>query len=188
MKVSIVLLDRRPRRRLGPMRRLATAALLSGLVPGLAQADEPVVTANGLRFQSGGPLTVDGGLVLALPTALGPGLSMIAAGDLDEADSPRLRRYRPWFESKIPDPATGDWSAWERLLADDTPDPKAGPASALRFATPEGFSTVSSALIALPGPGRKGAKPVFRFAAYHPQATPWHDVSGRDVSGRDVLA
>ena len=120
----------------------------------------------------------------ALPvqvTALGPGLSMIAAGDLDEADSPRLRRYRPRFESKTPDPATGDWSAWERLLADDTSDPKSGPASALRFATPEGFATVSSALIALPGPGRKGAKPVFRFAAYHPQATPWQDVSGRDV-------
>ena len=57
------------------MRRLALAVLLSGLISVEARADEPVVTANGLRFQSGGPLTVDGGLVLALPTALGPGLS-----------------------------------------------------------------------------------------------------------------
>jgi hypothetical protein len=58
------------------MQRLVVAVLLSGVVPGLARAaDEPVVSANGLRFQSGGALTVDGGLVLALPTALGPGLS-----------------------------------------------------------------------------------------------------------------
>lgn len=113
---------------------------------------------------------------------LGPGLSMIAAGDLDEADSPRLRRYRPLFaEPPLPDPAKGDWRRWERLLADDTPDAKAGPAGALRFTTPEGFATVSSALIALPGPDQKGAKPAFRFAAYHPQATPWRDVLGRDV-------
>jgi len=57
------------------MGRLAIAVLLIGLVPTVARADEPVVTANGLRFQSGGPLMVDGGLVLALPTALGSGLS-----------------------------------------------------------------------------------------------------------------
>jgi hypothetical protein len=58
------------------MQRLVIAVLLSGLVPAVARAaDEPVVTANGLPFQSGGLLTVDGGLVLALPTALGPGLS-----------------------------------------------------------------------------------------------------------------
>jgi len=57
------------------MRRFAIAVLLAGLIPAGARADEPVVTANGLRYQSGGLLTVDGGLVLALPTALGPGLS-----------------------------------------------------------------------------------------------------------------
>jgi hypothetical protein len=57
------------------MRGLVIAILLAGLVPAAARADEPVVTANGLRYQAGGPLTVDGGLVLALPTSLGPGLS-----------------------------------------------------------------------------------------------------------------
>ena len=57
------------------MRGLVIAVLLAGFIPAMARADEPVVTANGLRYQSGGPLTVDGGLLLALPTALGPGLS-----------------------------------------------------------------------------------------------------------------
>ena len=57
------------------MRGLVIAVLLAGFIPAVARADEPVVTANGLRYQPGGPLTVDGGLVLALPTALGPGLS-----------------------------------------------------------------------------------------------------------------
>jgi hypothetical protein len=51
------------------------AVLLAGFIPAAAWADEPVVTANGLRYQPGGPLAVDGGLLLALPTALGPGLS-----------------------------------------------------------------------------------------------------------------
>ena len=57
------------------MRGLVIAVLLAGFIPTTARADEPVVTASGLRYQSGGPLTVDGGLLLALPTALGPGLS-----------------------------------------------------------------------------------------------------------------
>jgi hypothetical protein len=57
------------------MRKLAIAVLLAGLVASKARADEPVVTANGLRFQPGGRMMVDAGLVFALPTALGTGLS-----------------------------------------------------------------------------------------------------------------
>src|SRR5690348_7306212 len=108
------------------------------------------------------------------PREITPGLAMIAAGDLDDETS-RLKRYRPLFErAKAPDPTTGDWSAWEKLLADDRPDPADGAGNSMRFLTPEGFGTVSSALVALPAPGRRKAK--FRFAAWQPKPTPWCDI------------
>jgi uncharacterized protein with NRDE domain len=108
---------------------------------------------------------------------LAPGLAMIAAGDLDEAETPRLRRYRPRFAAAAaPDPGKGDWSAWETLLAETETSPHDGPAGAMRFVTERGFATVSSALIALPGIARQGVKPVFRFRAWQPEATPWRDV------------
>jgi hypothetical protein len=115
----------------------------------------------------------------ARPTArpLGPGLAMIAAGDLDENETPRLRRYRPRFAAAAPpDPGTGDWAAWEALFADDGTTPHDGPTGAMRFATERGFATVSSSLIALPAVVRAGVKPVFRFRAWRPEPTPWHDV------------
>ena len=103
------------------------------------------------------------------------GLAMIAAGDLDD-DTPRLTRYRPLFErAKPPDPAAGDWSSWETLLADDRPDPKDGAANSMRFLTPEGFGTVSSALVALPASGIR-RKPAFRFATWQPKPTPWRAI------------
>ena len=114
----------------------------------------------------GGPVTL---------AALKPGLSMIAAGDLDD-DTPRLKRYRPHFlAAPLPDPARGQWKAWEELLADDIADPKGDPQSAMRFTLESGFATVSSALIALPAPD-KGLKPVFRFAAWQPRPAPWRDI------------
>jgi len=109
-------------------------------------------------------------------TALKPGLSMIAAGELDD-DTTRLKRYRPRFlAAALPDPARGDWRAWEALLSDDRAEPAGDPQSAMRFKLESGFATVSSALIALPAPG-KGLKPVFRFAAWQPEPTPWRDIS-----------
>jgi hypothetical protein len=102
-----------------------------------------------------------------------PGLSLIAAGDLDDRETPRLNRFRPLFAAAPPpDPEAGDWSAWERLLTEgDQPD------SAMRFLTERGFGTVSSALIALPSVERAGTRPRFRFAAHQPVPSPWHDVS-----------
>src|SRR6185312_5814284 len=47
----------------------------------------------------------------ARPSArpLGAGLAMIAAGDLDDSETPRLRSYRPRFAAAPPpDPGTGD--------------------------------------------------------------------------------
>ena len=123
-----------------------------------------------------------GGKVKRVP--LPPGLSMIAAGDLNDDETARLKRYHPRFrEAAPPDPARGQWNEWETLLADDNADPETGPQSAMRFKLESGFATVSSALIALPAPGlsldKERVKPVFRFAAWQPQPVPWRDVMER---------
>ena len=109
-------------------------------------------------------------------TPIAPGLSMIAAGDLDD-ETPRLRRYHPLFAAAAPpDPEAGDWTAWERLLLDDSPGPEGNGERALRFTTDHGFATVSSALIALPAVGRAEKHIRFRFAGHQPKATPWQDI------------
>ncbi len=110
--------------------------------------------------------------------ALAPGLAMIAAGDLDEQETPRLRRYRPRFAAApIPDPDRGDWGAWEALLADTETSAHDGPSGAMRFLTDRGFATVSSALLALPAAGRRGVTPIFRFCAWQPAASPWERIA-----------
>ena len=110
-------------------------------------------------------------------TALPDGLSMIAAGDLNDMETPRMRRYRPLFEGAAPpDPAHKDWAAWEALLTDGRFEPEEGSQGAMRFDTGRGFATVSSSLIALPSAERPELKPVFRFAAHQPQPSPWRDV------------
>jgi hypothetical protein len=109
---------------------------------------------------------------------LAPGLAMIAAGDLDESETPRLVRYRPRFAAApAPDPGRGDWAAWEALLGDAETTPHDGPTGAMRFATERGFATVSSALIALPAPETGGARPAFRFRTWQPESSDWQDVS-----------
>jgi hypothetical protein len=113
--------------------------------------------------------------ISAIPLPVG--LAMIAAGDLDDMKTPRMRRYRPRFlDAPVPDPSRGDWRAWEELLLDEQFEPDEGPQGAMRFDTGRGFATVSSALIALPSPERREVKPVFRFAAHRPKAAPWRDV------------
>jgi uncharacterized protein with NRDE domain len=111
--------------------------------------------------------------------ALAPGLAMIASGDLDDVEKPRLRRYRPRFAAATaPDPGSADWQTWATLLADDETAPQEGPAGALRIVTATGFGTVSSALLALPAPGRADASPVFRFRAWQPEPGPWTAILG----------
>jgi len=111
-------------------------------------------------------------------TPLKSGLSIIAAGDLNDRETPRLRRYAPLFESAPPpDPSRGDWSSWEKLLLDQHFEPSEGPQGAMRFTTDRGFATVSSALIALPSVERRDVKPVFRFVSHHPTPSDWRDVA-----------
>src|SRR5215471_5276011 len=104
------------------------------------------------------------------------GLSMIAAGDLNDLGTRRIELWLPAFrEWPAPDPDRDDWSGWESLLG-STRAPRGEPeTAAMRFHT-DGYGTVSSAVIALPGLDELGRKPVFRFAAWQPNTTPWHNV------------
>ena len=108
---------------------------------------------------------------------LKPGLHMIASGDLDDGELPRLKRYRPLFEAaRTPDPSRGDWASWERLLTDSNLAPGDDAQSVMRFHTGRGFATVSSSLIALPSRNHPELKPRFLFAAHHPTRQAWRDV------------
>lgn len=104
------------------------------------------------------------------------GLSLIAAGDLDDLGTRRLELAMPAFrEWPPPEPDRGDWVGWQELLGSTRAPPGEPPSAAMRFCT-EGYGTVSSAIIALParnGPDRRAA---FRFAGWRPEQTPWHDV------------
>jgi hypothetical protein len=105
------------------------------------------------------------------------GLSMITAFDRNDRASPRVRAYLPRFErAQVPDPDQGDggWRSWELLLASRVHETGAnggeegGVAAAMTIVGPDGFGTVSSALIALPAPALAARKPVWLFAAGKP--------------------
>ena len=116
-------------------------------------------------------------------TPLKPGLHMIASGDLDDDELPRLKRYRPLFEqASIPHPETGDWAAWQKLLTDGDLKPGEEAQNVMRFDTGRGFATVSSALIALPAVAQTpeaARKPQFLMAAHQPKPSPWRDYYSR---------
>jgi hypothetical protein len=106
------------------------------------------------------------------------GLSLIAAGDIDELSSRRLVLAAPRFRAAAaPDPDRDDWAEWQNLLSSDE-SPAGEPAeSALRFRLPHGYGTVSSALIALPQPNTGEQRPRFRYAQWQPAPVPWADVT-----------
>jgi uncharacterized protein with NRDE domain len=111
-------------------------------------------------------------------TALAPGVSMLTAYDLNDESSPRIRRYLPQVRAAaVPDPARGDWSAWERILASRDADADAAREGAMNVVTDFGFGTVSSALLALPARGRFDARPRLRFAAGRPGQVEFRDVA-----------
>jgi Transport and Golgi organisation 2 len=104
------------------------------------------------------------------------GLSVIAAGDLDDLSTRRLELALPAFRAwPVPQPEHGDWEGWQQLLSSTRAPPGEPATAAMRFRT-DGYGTVSSALIALPSRSEPELTPVFRFAGWLPQETPWHDV------------
>jgi hypothetical protein len=111
------------------------------------------------------------------------GLSLIAAGEIDDLRTPRLALAQPRFRAAPPpDPDRDDWAAWQDLLGDDTMPPGAPPGApedaALRFRTDRGYGTVSSALIALPAIMSPARPPIFRFAGWLPEQTLWRNIGG----------
>ncbi len=105
------------------------------------------------------------------------GLSMVTAGDLNDASSPRTRHYLPQLrEAAVPDPETGDWDAWHTLLASQDRDPASGPEGAMTIVTGHGFGTVCSSLIAIPPKLEPVRKPIWQFAAGRPDLTPFSPV------------
>ena len=73
---------------------------------------------------------------------------MIAAGEIDDLRIAAAAALPPALRAApAPDPARGDWAAWEELLP-TRERARAGREAAMRFATGRGFATVSSALIA----------------------------------------
>lgn len=112
------------------------------------------------------------------------GLSMLTAWDLNDPDSPRTARHRAAFEAApAPQPETGNWAAWQALLARTDPGSEAA-----MTVERGGFQTVSSSLLALPAPpktaARRSLRPVWLFAPGRPDRhafTPLEDLS--DSSG-----
>jgi hypothetical protein len=106
------------------------------------------------------------------------GLSIVAAGEIDDLRTRRLELAAPNFRAAAPpDPDRDDWRDWEALLSDDESPAGEPPESALRFRLPHGYGTVSSALIALPEPNDGARTPRFRYAQWQPTQLPWAEVS-----------
>ncbi len=115
--------------------------------------------------------------VLPVPT----GVSMITARDLDDTSVARIALHLPRFrEEEAPDPALGDWAAWETLMA-STETGGTGPRAAVAIATrADGYGTLSGSLIALPAPRTApgiATRPVWRFCAGRPGTAPYQDVA-----------
>jgi Transport and Golgi organisation 2 len=105
------------------------------------------------------------------------GLSMIAAGDIDDLGTRRLELAMPAFRAwPAPEPDRDDWAGWEALLGSNRAPPGEPATAAMRFLS-DSYGTVSSALVALPATDGDSRRPRFRFAGWQPEATPWHEIS-----------
>ncbi len=93
------------------------------------------------------------------------GVSMLTAYDLNDTAAPRIRRHLPRFRAAPPpDPADSEgWFAWQALLGSRDSDKQAESGGAMLVGSDNGFGTVSSSLIALPGLENHPKKPVWLF-------------------------
>src|ERR1700719_2776983 len=145
----------------------AAAAALSQLNPAAYRTFNLIVADNRdgfwLRHADTGPGEL---------RPLNDGLSIIAAGEIDDLRTRRLELALPAFRAwPPPDPETGDWEGWQSLLGSTKAPPGEPANAAMRFRT-DGYGTVSSALIALPAVMSRERRPVFRFASWLPEETP----------------
>jgi hypothetical protein len=150
----------------------AAAEALSNLDPGAYRTFNLIVA----DARDGFWLRHAGGARVEL-RPLKEGLSLIAAGDVDDLATRRLELAMPAFRAwPAPEPDRGDWAGWEALLGGTRAPPGEPATAAMRFRT-DGYGTVSSALIALPGHDGAGRPARFRFAEWQPEPTSWREVS-----------
>jgi len=153
---------------------VAAATALADLDPGSYRSFNLIVADNRdafwLRHAETGKIEV---------RPIKAGLSLIAAGEIDDLRPPRLAVAKPRFRAApAPDPDGENWTAWQDILGDETVPPGMPAEAALCFQTDRGYGTVSSAIAALPAVATSERRPVFRFAAWQPEATPWRTVAG----------
>ena len=106
------------------------------------------------------------------------GLHMLTARELDDQEVPRIRDYLPRFrEAEVPNPAVGNWNAWQSLLASRLDAQNDDPYSAMNLDLPNGFGTVCSHVIAIPRHPGFNQKPVFLFAGGPPDRVPFEKIT-----------
>ena len=157
----------------------AAAADLAGTDPQAYRSFNLVIADRDAAFwlRHLGPGETEAVETLPLPE----GLTILTAGDRNDPSSPRVRRYLPQLEAAdLPDPARGDWQAWQALLS-DRGDPEAEPMAAMNLdlsgGQPGGFGTVSSSLLALgPKDGPEGPENVWLYADGRPDEAPFEPV------------
>lgn len=107
-----------------------------------------------------------------------PGLHMLSATELDDPRHPRIAANLPRFlAAAVPNPESGDWTGWRRLLASPDYSESLGPESAMVLDRPDGFATRSSALIALPAYPGPATPPRWLHADGRPDRVPFLPVS-----------
>jgi hypothetical protein len=108
------------------------------------------------------------------------GVSMLTAVDLNDPASGRIAAYLPRFRAaRAPDPDSGDWAAWEALMAGREKvqeGPEDGYERAMTVVTETGFGTLSGSLVALPSAELADLRPVWRFCAGRPGEAPYEPV------------
>ena len=109
------------------------------------------------------------------------GTSMITARDRNDPASARVQACLPRFEAaEPPEPKAGRWNSWARLMKARRPPGSEDPCAAMTIVTSRGFGTVSSSLIALPGPPKtlreRPNRPVWQFAPGRPDQTRYKKV------------
>ncbi|MGB0683495.1 MAG: NRDE family protein [Magnetovibrionaceae bacterium] len=106
-----------------------------------------------------------------------PGLGMITAYGLNDNSSARIRFHRPRFETAaVPDPESGDWAAWQALLASTEYEEGSAERGSMLIGDGTGFGTVSASLIALPHLDRSGVEAQFLHAPGRPGQTSFASV------------
>ena len=145
------------------------AEALSGLDPRAYRPFNLVVADAGdafwVRHAGDGP-------VKAHP--LRPGYTFLEAGEVNDRRLPRTAVFLPLFEAAtVPDPQTGEWAAWQTLLAkrsSRTGDPR----DAMCIVTGGDYGTVSSSLLALQPFATE--PPIWLYADGRPGEVPWQPV------------